>query len=145
MTHSYMLQCALCDTEMEDDGFLLKCPVHQESTLLTSHYLNTYFDPDTRASDITRYRGWLPWRRKIYSAGRTVTYQDTHLNRKIELPNLWIAFNGYWPEKGATLETATFKELEAYTFLACLPEQSENSWVVSASLKFCAIPLTCPQ
>jgi cysteate synthase len=133
MTHSYMLQCALCDTEMEDDGFLLKCPVHQESTLLTSHYFNTYFDPDTHASDITRYRRWLPWRRKIYSASRTVTYQDTHLNRKIELPNLWIAFNGYWPEKGATLETATFKELEAYTVLARLPEQSDYVLVLASA------------
>jgi cysteate synthase len=37
------------------------------------------------------------------------------------LPNLWIAFNGYWPERGAALETATFKDLEAYTVLGRLP------------------------
>ena len=37
------------------------------------------------------------------------------------MPSLWIAFNGFWPERGARLETATFKELEACTVLGRLP------------------------
>jgi cysteate synthase len=46
---------------------------------------------------------------------------------------MWVVFNGYWPEKGATLETATFKELEAWSVLSRMPEQHEEVLVVASA------------
>jgi cysteate synthase len=54
-------------------------------------------------------------------AGRSVVYRSSGLARLLDLPNLWIAFNGFWPERGAMLETATFKDLEASTVVGRLP------------------------
>lgn len=132
MTH-YTLKCNNCNAELEDDGLLLECPFHHGPSLLISHYRSTQFDPDKHTQDITRYRNWLPHQREIQGAGRTITYQSTRLNQMLRLPNLWIAFNGYWPEQGATLETATFKELEAYTVLARQPEHSERVLVLASA------------
>src|SRR5581483_570653 len=78
-------------------------------------------------------RCWLPWLNKRNGAGRTITYKSESLNSLIGFPNLWIAFNGYWPEKGATLETATFKELEAYTVLSRFPAQSDKILVLASA------------
>jgi cysteate synthase len=44
------------------------------------------------------------------------------LGRELGLAELWISFNGYWPHCGGTFETGTFKELEADTVMARLPE-----------------------
>jgi cysteate synthase len=133
MTHHYLLKCQLCGTELEDDGFLLHCPVAHEPALLLSQYTHQRFEPDVQAQDITRYRNWLPWQSSRCAIGKTLTYKSKRLNDIIGLPNLWIAFNGYWPEREAKLETATFKELEAYAVLSRLPEQSERVLVLASA------------
>jgi cysteate synthase len=132
MAH-YMLKCNTCNAKLEDDGLILECPFHHEPSLLISRYISTQFDPDRHVQDITRYRNWLPYQREIQGAGCTITYQSTQLNNMLKLPNLWIAFNGYWPEQGATLETATFKELEAYTVLARQPQHSDRILVLASA------------
>jgi cysteate synthase len=62
-----------------------------------------------------------------------VVYHSKALNRTAGLSNLWVAFNGYWPERGAALETTTFKELEAWCVLARLPEAHEGIMVVASA------------
>jgi len=49
------------------------------------------------------------------------------------LSNLWISFNGYWPERGAILETTTFKELEAWAVLGRLPELHDEVMVIASA------------
>jgi cysteate synthase len=46
---------------------------------------------------------------------------------------VWVVFNGYWPDKGAALETTTFKDLEAWTVLARIPEQHEGVLVIASA------------
>src|SRR5947208_17141226 len=133
MTHHYKLKCHVCGAELRDDGFVLECPVEHEPALLISQYSSKQFEPDTYASDITRYRSWLPWLSRRHGVGRTVTYRSERLNGLIGLPNLWIAFNGYWPEREATLQTATFKELEAYAVLSRFQEQSDKVLVLASA------------
>jgi len=133
VVHHYKLKCHACNAELEDDGFVLKCRYEHEDTLIVTQYSNKRFEPDVSANDITRYRCWLPWLNKRNGAGRTITYKSESLNSLIGFPNLWIAFNGYWPEKGATLETATFKELEAYTVLSRFPAQSDKILVLASA------------
>jgi cysteate synthase len=49
------------------------------------------------------------------------------------MQDLWIAFSGWWPERGATLATSTFKELEAYTVLGRLADDETRTLVVASA------------
>lgn len=145
MSRHYKLRCQVCGTKFDDDGFMLECPNQHELGLLTTEYFSTEFKPDNASKGIFRYRSWLPVLHELCSASSTATYQNEQLNCVLELPNLWIAFNGYGPEKGATLETATFKELEAYSVLARLPRHSDVLVVASAGNTASAFAHICSQ
>lgn len=147
MPQHYKVKCQFCGTKFDDDGFILECSVeHEETALLITEYSAKRFEPNNSGKGIFRYQNWLPIRHNLHSASRTVTYQSQKLSRMLGLPNLWIAFNGYWPEKGATLETATFKELEAYSVLSRLPEKHSGTLVVaSAGNTAAAFAYVCSQ
>jgi cysteate synthase len=130
----YRLRCRGCEEMLEDDGFVLECPTHHdEPALLVPEYRDKRFEPDKRAQGMFRYRKWLPGTRTLSGAGSSVTYKSERLNRLVGLSNRWGVFNGYWPEKGATLETATFKELEAWSVLSRVPEHHEGVLVVASA------------
>jgi cysteate synthase len=131
-TH-YNLRCQSCDSTFEDDGLLLECPMQHEPALLSAEYKDERFQPDTHAEGIYRYRKWLPGTRLLSGVCSSVTYKSEQLNHIIGLSNVWVVFNGYWPEKGATLETTTFKELEAWAVLSRIPEQQEGVLVVASA------------
>ena len=129
----YELRCQSCDGTFEDDGLLLECPTQHEPALLVTEYRDKRFDPDPCAEGIFRYRKWLPGTRVLSGAGSSVTYKSEKLNYIIGLPNMWVVFNGYWPGKGAMLETPTFKDLEAWAVLSRIPEQHEGVLVVASA------------
>jgi cysteate synthase len=84
---------------------------------LRTEYANRRFSPRSEWPGIFRYQDWLPVTQIPKNVGRSIVYRSKGIGDALGLPNLWIAFNGYWPERGAILETATFKEYEAYTVL----------------------------
>jgi cysteate synthase len=49
------------------------------------------------------------------------------------LHELWIAFNGWWPQRDASLRTASFKELEATAVLGRLSPCEERTMVVASA------------
>lgn len=67
-----------------------------------------------------------------YQAG-PVIYRSKGLSEKIGLRNLYISFNGYWPEIGAGIETCTFKEFEAAVVLQNAKENNINGLVVASA------------
>lgn len=129
----YTLRCPVCGQTFDDDGFILGCPGRHGPALLVADYEDTRFRPESDAPGLFRYRQWLPSIRTLAGAGSSVTYRSEPLNRRIGLRNLWVVFNGYWPEKGATLETSSFKELEAWTVLSRLPGQRDRVLVVASA------------
>lgn len=129
----YVLHCPTCLRNYTDDGLMLQCKERHEPTLLVTKYEQKYFESDGCAEGIYRYKNWLPTQRALPGAGCLVTYQSPRLSDFTGLPHLWIAFNGHWPEKGASLQTASFKELEAYTVLSRLPEKYKDVLVVSSA------------
>jgi cysteate synthase len=113
---------------------MLDCPhPHEETALLVTDYALKTFEPDPSAPGIFRYQRWLPLNHLLNQNGKAVTYQSQKLSQRLGLPNLWIAFNGYWLENGAMLETATFKELEAYAVLSRLPKCPDKTLVVASA------------
>ena len=129
----YVLRCSHCDTAYEDDGYQLECPRDHGPALLVTDYARRRFEPDPDHAGVFRYVGWLPARRVFPVVGGTVTFCSEALNRAVGLPHLWVAFNGYWPERGARLETGTFKELEAWTVLSRLPRRDDTTLVIASA------------
>lgn len=133
MSRPYKLVCQACSKEFPDDGFLLECDGAHDAALLTARYVSQQFETHIQDAGLYRYQHWLPIHRTFPGVGKTIVYQSKRLSNITNLPHLWIAFNGYWPEKKAFLGTATFKELEAYTVLARLPEKCDRVLVVSSA------------
>jgi cysteate synthase len=117
----YSLICSLCGRRQDDDGFILECPAEHPPALFQTRYASVEFHTKSDSEGLFRYRDWLPVIRVYKDVGRTVVYRSRGLAGTLGLPNLWIGFNGYWPERGADLQTATFKEFEAYTVLGRMP------------------------
>ncbi|MFE9450307.1 cysteate synthase [Streptomyces sp. NPDC006739] len=122
-TRHYTVVCSSCGTRYEDDGLLLDCSGRHEPAFLRTEY-PVYGTSGTRAGGDTglfRHAPLLPVARTFPDVPGPVVHRAERLGRRIGLDRLWIAFNGYWPERGAYLPTCTFKDLEAYTVLGRLP------------------------
>ncbi|MFE5586866.1 cysteate synthase [Kitasatospora sp. NPDC056531] len=135
--------CSSCGLRTPDDGVSLECREPHGPALAKSDYGDRPFAPDRRAAGIHRYREWLPIRRAVAETGRSVVYRSDRLGRFLGLKDLWIAFNGYWPERGADLITGSFKELEAATVLGRLPEHAGTLVVTSAGNTAAAFAELC--
>jgi cysteate synthase len=129
----YKLTCPACGFLFDDDGFILTCPRAHSPALLTTRYSSRTLEFDEKAAGIYRYQCWLPGVNRLAHAGRSVTYQSRQLSSILNLPNLWITFSGYWPECGAALETATFKELEVAGVLSRIPASGYRALVVASA------------
>jgi cysteate synthase len=142
-TSYYSLVCALCGSRQRDDGLLLECKLDHAPALLRTEYTQREFIPRLNKRGLSRYQEWLPSPRLRDDAGQTAVYRSSGLGNALGLPNLWIAFNGYWPERDAGLETATFKEFEASTVLGRLPESGVILAVASSGNTGAAFAWAC--
>lgn len=139
----YRLRCTGCGATFEDDGIRLDCPSDHAPALLRTEYDERRFVVEDDPS-IRRFRHWLPGGREIATAADTAVYRSTALAARLGLDELWIAFNGWWPERGAALRTATFKELEAYAVLARMaPDEGRTLVVASAGNTAAAFADAC--
>jgi len=134
-TLHYTVRCLACGKEYPDSGrgFLLTCPEHHEPGLLRAEYAHRTLDIHKELPGIFRYRTWLPVRRIFDDAQGPVVFRSKGLAQRLGLDNLFIAFSGYWPEKGALMETCTFKELEALAVCARIPEGERRPLVVASA------------
>jgi cysteate synthase len=128
----YQLRCCGCGARYDDDGVRLDCDLAHPPALLRTVYQGKRFDPVPEPS-MGRFRHWLPVRGELTTSARTAVYQSTGIARHLGLRDLWIAFNGWWPQRDATLVTATFKELEAVTVFARLEPGEPRTLVVASA------------
>jgi cysteate synthase len=101
--------------------------------LLRTVYSSQRLKPAADERSMVRFGAWLPLGRELVTEARTAVYRSTALAARLGLSELWIAFNGWWPERGATLATATFKELEAVAVLARLAPGERRTMVVASA------------
>lgn len=121
-TRHYTVVCSSCGTRYEDDGLLLDCSRRHEPAFLRTEYDGSG-TPGGESGGLFRYAPLLPVARTFPEVPGPVVHRAERLGRRIGLDRLWVAFNGYWPERGANLPTCTFKDLEAYTVLGRLPAE----------------------
>ena len=82
---------------------------------------------------IYRFSDWLPIKRTLKGSCAPVTYKSEGLARHLGLENLYITFNGYFPEIGARMNTCSFKETEAYSVCARLAADCGKVLVVASA------------
>ena len=137
----YRLRCPACGESRpeQEAGYLLRCGCAAPPTaLLRAEYDATLFAPEATGG-LFRYRRWLPIRHVPGPfagngpAPGAVAYRSRSLAQRLGLDELVVLFSGYWPQRGARLETAAFKELEALTVTARLPPGETRPLVVASA------------
>lgn len=125
----YRLRC-VSDGSVQPP-YSLSCP--RDSSLLRAEYKSRQLEIK-ELPGIWRFMDWLPVKGIIEEATcRPVTYRSRGLAKELGLENLYISFNGYWPEKGAGMPTCSFKDLEAPPTMQMLLERDDGSSLVVAS------------
>lgn len=127
-----LMNCADGRT-FEDKGWMLADPESTTPSLVRTVYENKEYNPRTDLDGFYRYADWLPVRRTLAGSCAPVTYRSERLAAELGLDNLYITVSGYWPEKGARMETCSFKETEAYSVCARLPEDNDKILVVASA------------
>jgi cysteate synthase len=128
MSH-FSIRCRKCGKILEN-AFCDYCE-HCADALLVTDYHEVSF-AERKAAGAWRFN-WLPVHEPQTAQPGPVVYRSQHLAGKIGLDNLYIAFNGYWPAKGALLETCTFKEFEAAVVLQNARENGVEGLVVASA------------
>ena len=129
----YKLYCPGCKITF-DDAFNNVCPCCGNSgPLIKAVYEQKEFQP-LPLDSFWKFQAWLPclgWNDMIRS--QTIVYKSEGFASELGLKNLYIAFNGYWPERGANMITCTFKELESPpTFQRAVEKCITNLVIASA-------------
>lgn len=123
----YNLICTDCSSVYFEDR--LKCDT--DGALLRSNYINKQLNLKN-VPGMGRFHDWLPVHEIIDTDSGPVTYNSTELAAELGLNNLYISFNGYWPEKGAFIKTCSFKELEAFPTMQKIKSSGRSLVLASA-------------
>ena len=117
----------------EDAGWTLSDPECETPAMVRAVYENRKFEIRDDLDGFYRFAQWLPVKRTLKHSHAPVTYKSKGLGHYLGLENLYITFSGYFPEIGAYMETCSFKETEAYSVCARLPEKHDRILVVASA------------
>ena len=129
----YVLETVATGRRFEDAGWTLADPACKEPSLVRAIYEKKQIEFGPESRGLYQFADWLPVRRMLKGSAPTVTYKSGKLGARLGLPNLYIAFSGYWPEKGAAMTTCSFKETEAYSVCARIPDGEKRVLVVASA------------
>jgi cysteate synthase len=128
----YSLLCVATGDVFNDEGWSLDYPAYSVPSLIRTQYSQKQLILNADKG-LYKYRSWLPMRRMLKCEATHATYKSEGLAKILGLQNLYITFNGYLPERGATMTTCSFKECEAYSVCARIdPEERRVMLVASA-------------
>jgi cysteate synthase len=125
----YLVRC-VSDGSVQPP-YALSCP--SDNSLLRADYTAKRLDL-ADLPGMWKFYDWLPVKGIIpETCEGCITYKSDGLAVALGLKNLFISFNGYWPEKGARMQTCSFKDLEAPPTMRRQKEQGDGSILVVAS------------
>ena len=129
----YKLMNCATGRVFEDAGWTLSDPECETPAMVRAVYENRKFEIRDDLDGFYRFAQWLPVKRTLKHSHAPVTYKSKGLGHYLGLENLYITFSGYFPEIGACMETCSFKETEAYSVCARLPEKHDRILVVASA------------
>ena len=129
----YTLQTVATGRNYPDSGWLLGDKECSSPSLIRAVYAKKQIEFKDNSFGLYKFADWLPVQRALEGSCAPVTYKSEGLAKELGLTNLYITFSGYWPEKGATMYTCSFKETEAYSVCARLPKDEKKILVVASA------------
>jgi cysteate synthase len=129
MSH-YSIRCRKCGKVL-DNAYCAFCE-HCTDALLVTEYHDKQFNDRVGGGGVWRFN-WLPVHSPSSPQPGPLVYRSERLARAMGLDHLYIAYNGYWPERGALLETCTFKEFEAAVVLQNARENGVEGLIVASA------------
>lgn len=128
-----LYNCATGRRFADESGWTLQDPTSSQPSLLRAEYAHKQLDLKPEDWGLYRFASWLPVNRPLQGSAAPVTYRSEGLARALGLEKLYITFNGWWPEKGALMQTCSFKETEAYSVCAHLSPTETRTLVVASA------------
>jgi len=129
----YKLQSLATGKLFDDSGWLLEAPGDEGPGLIRADYECRKLAVKDDRYGIYKFSDWLPIQRLLTGSSAPVTIKSNGLAKELGLNNLYITFSGYWPEKGALMQTCSFKETEAYSVCARMSPEQEKILVVASA------------
>lgn len=124
----YELKCLKTNERLTDDYTLH----HTDNALLQTQY-EAPLEVNEEAEGVWQFEDWLPVTNANEYVAGTVTYKAEALGKKLGLSNLWVAFHGYWPEKGGLCPTGSFKDMEAVPTLQRLSDHDGQGLICASA------------
>ena len=129
----YKLVCVATGEEFEDNGWTLDYAGYDKPSLIRATYAKKQLTVYEDDCGLYKFRDWLPMKRMLKCSSSPVTYKSKGLAKALGLDNLYITFNGWFPEVGATMPTCSFKETEAYSVCARTDENNDKILTVASA------------
>lgn len=129
----YQLKSVASGKICEDSGWMLDMPGDEKPSMIRALYVNKKLNVKSSELGIYRFSDWLPIKKVLSNSSFPITYKSEGLAKELNLNNLYITFNGFWPEKGACMRTCSFKETEAFSVCARLSDKQKSQVLVVAS------------
>ncbi len=127
---NYTIFCVHCKRTYSQD-YILTCQV--DDSLLRARYETQRLTVREGLPGLWKFHDWLPTRHRLNIGDAPIAYRADELAREVNLGNLWVCFNGYWPERGARILTCSFKELAAPVSIERAIESGERALMVSSA------------
>ncbi len=125
----YAIRCVSCSNEFK--GVTTKCS--EDEALLRTIYSQKRLKVSGYPG-IWKFIDWLPVEGTIDRfKGGSISYRSGGIAKELGLNELYVSFNGYWPERNANLNTCSFKDLEAPPTVQRLMENDHREILVVAS------------
>ncbi|MDF1558465.1 MAG: cysteate synthase, partial [ANME-2 cluster archaeon] len=124
----YTIECTGCSIQYPSDAMSCSKDKGLLRTRYASHHLHLHDLPG-----MGKFLEWLPVSANMHTQAGPMTYKSMALAREMGLSNLYIGFNGYWPEQGAHILTCSFKELEAHPTLQRMQESGHKKLVLASA------------
>ena len=131
---NYQLQTVATGRLFDDEGWTLDDRQCDKPSMVRPVYEKKQLEVKEGAClGLYRYADWLPIKTMLRHPSEPITYKSEGLAQRLGLNNLYITFNGWWPERNARMTTCSFKEMEAYSVCARLGDDLKDKVLVVAS------------
>ena len=130
----YQLQTVATGRVFDDEGWTLDDKLCDKPSMVRPVYEKKQLEvKESACVGLYRYADWLPIKTMLANPSEPVTYKSERLAKHLGLNNLYITFNGWWPERNARMTTCSFKEMEAFSVCARLDDELKGKTLVVAS------------
>ena len=130
----YQLQTVATGRVFNDEGWTLDDKQCDKPSMVRPIYeKKQLYVREGKDLGLYRYADWLPIKRMLQNPSEPITYKSEGMAKRLGLNNLYITFNGWWPERDAKMTTCSFKEMEAFSVCARLGDDLKDKVLVVAS------------